>query len=198
MGSTKQRLLNDASMRRLGLLGVLVAALLLGPSIGLGSNARAFAEPPPSPTTKEISSFDVAPSPGESSSIQEESSSILDHVRTPTEPPAFDPNTPPAKLPPLPPARVAAPVRAPRSSPEESSEDPTPAPPPTPTAERIASPPPVVPAASPPPEAAASPSAEPSSSRFDLDTEGDLPAPPVAPAPAPADAPGPDDTLPME
>lgn len=196
-------------MRTHGFGGLLVAALLLGPSVGLGSHARAFAEPPPSPTTKQISSFDLAPSPGESSSIPEESSSILDHVRTPTEPPPFDPNTPPAKLPPLPPARVAAPVSPPRTTPEASSEDPTPAPASTPTStatassapERASSPPPPPepsfppPAAmSPPPEAPPSPSDDPSASRFDLDPGGDAPAQPSAPA----QTPGSDDTLPLE
>jgi hypothetical protein len=198
-------------MRTHGFVGLLVAALLLGPSVGLGSHARAFAEPPPSPTTtKQISSFDLAPSPGESSSIPEESSSILDHVRTPTEPPPFDPNTPPAKLPPLPPARVAAPVSPPRTIPEASSEDPTPAPASAPTSaatassppERASSPPPPAeepspspPAAmSPPAEAPPSPSDDPSASRFDLDPGGDAPAQPSAPA----DTKGSDDTLPLE
>lgn len=206
-GLIRKKQLNNSRMRRLGLFGALIAGIIAGPSFGLGSDSQAFAEPPPSPTTREISSFDLAPSPGESSSIPEESSSILDHVRTPTEPPAFDPNSKPMKLPPLPPPPVAAPVVTPRSFPEASAEDPTlapdtlppplPSPPPSPPAEAAAPPPPAEPAVSPSVKVPPSPSAEPPSSRFDLDT--DSAAPPAVPAPpSPPAPPGPDDTLPLE
>lgn len=160
------------------ILSGFIAGIVLGPSIGLGTHSRAFAEPPPNPTTSTISAFDITPSPGESSSIPEESSTILDHVRTPTEPPPFDPNTPPAKLAPQP-LPAATTVRSPAG---KSADDPTP------VAAR--------PVATAPPPA-----------RIDLDTDGDVPAPPVSPAapnvPAAPAAPAPlttdpDDTLPLE